>query len=208
MFFASLLAVPLLATAAPEVAGASGHGATGATEQSTKLMSTLTTLNAIAVHTAATPLTIMFQPGGTYWLDYTLRPAHTPSRADPVYKASSFPTIGTFDFSYTTFDLNGATLQQRTVNTSDPRVSNGDAIMFTNGVQNVTVKNATLTNPTFDANHPRPVETQGWYDVDVSQNSWKIKPNQVAKQEPHIAPSGGPWSAPITTPNTYATTGC
>jgi hypothetical protein len=352
-----------------------GFDATGATEVSDELMNALYLFSVVSPHTAANPLTIMLQPGGTYWVDYTLRLKNVSQHGDTMW-----PDFPTFDLDNTTIDLNGATLDQRnyTLFPADPRTKNGDAILFTNGVSNVTVKNGTLTNSSFGAAHLRkddyfnwqgiriggqppsqhlnftnltihkpggdfaeitslvddvtiqnsiltnpgrqgivfnegshlnfnlndihgghitfdsepaggktiehvviagntgdaggsayfqsnvglngtyndfliafntisggnpavqahsnldaprstfsfvantatvcwgpfmgfahPVETEGWYGVTVNQNSWKIKPGAVGNQNPNIvAPHGGPWPAPVTTPNTFSTSGC
>ena len=47
----------------------------------------------------------VLQPGGTYWVDYTLRLKNVQQHSDKMW-----PDFPTFDLNNTTIDLNGATL--------------------------------------------------------------------------------------------------
>jgi hypothetical protein len=104
----------------------------------------------------------MLQPGGTYWVDYSLRFKNVSQAGDKMW-----PGFPTFDLDNTTLDLNGATLEQRTFNLSDPRLVNGDPIVFTNGVSNFTMKNGTLRNTSFGTDHPRGLDYFNWQGIRV-----------------------------------------
>lgn len=122
---------------------------TGRTEVSEALASWLATIPAAS---AAAPITVRFQPGATYWSDYTI-PLRKASSATGGILGAMWRSLPAFNLSHTTIDLNGATISQRTttpwrVGTGpvlDARKRWGDPILFTAGATNVRITNGTLS---------------------------------------------------------------
>ena len=95
---------------------------TGRTEVSDALVGWLATIPAT---TAASPITVRFQPGATYWSDYTI-PLRRAASATGGILGAMWRSLPAFDLSNATIDLNGATIVQRT--TTPWRVGSGPVL--------------------------------------------------------------------------------
>jgi hypothetical protein len=125
--------------------------ATGATEVSGALMQWLSRLPRAA---AATPATVRFAPGGTYWVDYSI--VLQKRKGQGGIPGVMWRTIAPFSLSHVHLDLNGATLEQRSRTpwkaggrVQDPRRRWGNPILFTAGATDVEISGGTLvgSNP-------------------------------------------------------------
>ncbi len=125
---------------------------TGTTEVSAKLMQFLSTVPA---GTAGRPVTIRFAAGGTYWSDYTLllRNQGSGSFSQTMWSSKTDSTINIPDFclDHLRFDLNGATIEQRTTVpfmsggvVLDARKRWGDPLISTQGATDVEIFGGTL----------------------------------------------------------------
>lgn len=125
--------------------------ATGTREVSGDLMRWLSALPAA---TKESPVTIRFAQNGVYWVDYTiiLRKAGTGGISGVMWKE-----LGNFSLDHYRFDLNGATIHQRTRVpwkhggvVVDARKRWGDPILATQGATDVQIYGGTLrgSNPT------------------------------------------------------------
>jgi hypothetical protein len=156
---ANCVTIPLSSAGGPDETG-------GATSQSNNIMTYLYFYATVSPHTAANPLTIKFPvmaPGtqAVYHVDHTIRLANAFQAGDQMY-----PSFPAYDLQYTTIDLNGAKFDQR-IFADDGATNNlGNAIISSQGVSNVTVKNGQLENTGF-IGHTRGPAVEDWPGVRV-----------------------------------------
>jgi hypothetical protein len=137
--------------------------ATGTREVSSELQTWL--VNTVRSGTPDRPSLIRFQPGGRYWVDYTII---LRRQAGGIPKVM-WPDLPKFSIDNIRIDLNGATLEQRTTRpyrlgttVLDPRKRYGDPILMTGGAAGVEITNGTITGPNNVATfHPRQEEWAG-----------------------------------------------
>ena len=137
---------------------------TGTVEVSTALQQWLAS---IPPATAAAPITVRFQPGATYWVDYGLILQRKATGIGGIV-AAMWKDVPAFNLSNVTLDLNGATLSQRTTTpwrwgngeVLDARKRWGNPMIFTAGATNVRITNGTLVGS----------QTGGRYDP--NRESW------------------------------------
>ena len=120
--------------------------ATGKTEVSTALMKWLVKLPAA---TKQAPATVRFAKGGTYWVDYTII-LHKNAGGGSI-PGVMWHEFGEFSLDHLRFDLNGATIEQRTKGpykqggkVVDERKRWGNPIISTQGATDIQIYGGTL----------------------------------------------------------------
>lgn len=153
---------------------------TGRTEVSEALANWLASIPAARVDA---PITVQFQPGATYWSDYTIPMRKRPGATGGILGAM-WRSLPAFDLSNATIDLNGSTIVQRTATpwrvgngpVLDARKRWGNPILFTAGATNLRVTNGTLVGSAspvrYDPNREdwMGILVGGDNDEDVAQN--------------------------------------
>jgi hypothetical protein len=141
--------------------------ATGAREVSTELQTWL--VNTARSGTPDRPNVIRFQPGGRYWVDYTIILRRQAGGIPRVM----WPDLPKFSLDNIRIDLNGATLEQRTTRpyalgttVFDPRKKFGDPILMTGGALGVEITNGTIAGPIKAATYQHRYEE--WAGIKIS----------------------------------------
>ncbi len=136
--------------------------ATGTVEISTALM---TWLAALPPATRAAPACVRFAASGTYWMDYTLLLRKRVGASGGI-SGRVWPDLPAFDRSFTRFELNGATLEQRTT-LDDDRAFYGLPLVFTAGAHDLELTGGTLTSSHTEADGYRPAR-EDWTGVRIT----------------------------------------
>jgi hypothetical protein len=141
--------------------------ATGTREVSTALQTWLA--NTVRAGTPDRPNLIRFQPGGRYWVDYTI----VLRRQSGGIPRVMWPDLPKFSLDNIRIDLNGATLEQRTTRpyalgttVFDPRKRYGDPILMTGGALGVEITNGTIAGPIQAATYHHRYEE--WAGIKIS----------------------------------------
>ncbi len=140
---------------------------TGTREVSTELQSWL--VNAVRSGTPDRPNLIRFQPGGRYWVDYTI----TLRKQSGGVPGAVWHDLPKFARDNVKIDLNGSTLEQRTTQpfakgkvVYDKRKRWGDPILMTGGATGVEITNGTLKGASATARYQPAFEE--WAGIKLS----------------------------------------
>jgi hypothetical protein len=143
--------------------------ATGTREVSSELQ--LWLVDTVRSGTADRPNVIRFQPGGRYWVDYTIILRRQAGGIPRVM----WPDLPKFSLDHIRIDLNGATLEQRTTRpyalgttVFDPRKQYGDPILMTGGALGVEITNGTIAGPIKAATYQQRYEE--WTGIRITGN--------------------------------------